>query len=100
MPKLYDLTTHDTNQPYAPRGFQQATLVLCPWQKVFLILLVIGLIVWGIFDWKQKSLSSMSFYPFYFTDAYRMLIIAGASKPREIQIEPSELEHPPNGKKY
>lgn len=103
MPKLYDLTTHDTNQPYAPRGFQQATLVLCPWQKVFLILLVIGLIVWGIFDWKTEIfVINVVLTLFYLASTlYRMLIIELAlQKPREIQIEPCELEHPPNGKEW
>ena len=91
MPKIIDLTTHNADKPYEPRGFPQATLTVCKWQKIALWLLVIGLVVWAIADWRSEIfIINLLLTIFYLASTlYRMLIIELAlQKPREIQLKP------------
>ena len=77
MPKIIDLTTHNADKPYEPRGFPQATLTVCKWQKIALWLLVIGLVVWAIADWRSEIfIINLLLTIFYLASTlYRMLII-------------------------
>ena len=103
MPKIIDLTTHNADNPYEPRGFPQATLTVCKWQKTALWLLVIGLVAWAIMDWRSELfIINLLLTIFYLASTlYRMLIIELAlQKPREIQLTPEELATPPNGREW
>lgn len=101
--KQYDLTTHDKTKPLSPRGFQQATVTLCLWQKIFLLSIVILLIVWAFFDWRRELLIINSILTVFYllTTLYRMLIIELAlSKPREMHFTKEDISRPPNGKQW
>ncbi len=98
--KPYDLTTHNPDMPLSPRGFPQATLTLCPWQKLALIGAVILLILWGIWDlYHELFVINVILTVFYLaTTFYRILTIDLAlRKPREIQVSLSDIRKPPNG---
>lgn len=101
--KICDLTTHISEDPYGPRGFPQATLTLCPWQKRALILAVLLLIAWGLTAIHHQLLVINTVLTVFYlaTTLYRMLIIdLSLRKTREIQVTPEEMAEPPNGKEW
>ena len=101
--KICDLTTHDSNAPLSPRGFPQATLTLCAWQKWFLIGAVVALALWALLDYRSELLViNFILTVFYLlTTLYRMLIIELAlRKPREMYFTKEEISRPPNGKQW
>ena len=88
-------------QPLSPRGFPQATLVLCRWQKAAAIALIALLAIAACFDWTTEILViNIVLTVFYLLSTlYRIIIIHLAlAKPREMVISPEELANPPNGK--
>ena len=101
--KICDLTTHDSSAPLSPRGFPQATLTLCAWQKWFLIGAVAALALWALLDYRSELLViNFILTVFYLlTTLYRMLIIELAlRKPREMRFTKEEISRPPNGKQW
>lgn len=92
-----------TGDVLSPRGFPQATLVLCRWQRWFLGGLGVALVLWAVCDWRQELLViNAALAAFYLlATLYRMLIIALAlTKPREMHILPEHLAAPPGGKPW
>lgn len=86
--------------PLSPRGFPQATAVLCRWQKLTGILIVVLLLLWGCFDWQRELLILNAILTVFYLGAtlYRLLCIHRAlNKPREIIVSPAELANPPSG---
>lgn len=104
MPKkICDLTTHVSANPLSPRGFPQASLVLCPWQKWALITFVLVTIVWGIIDHRSELLIfNIILTLFYlFSTLYRMLIIdLSLRRPREMVVTKEDMANPPDGKAW
>ena len=101
--KICDLTTHDSSAPLSPRGFPQATLTLCAWQKWFLIGAVAALLLWAVLDYRSELLViNFILTVFYLlTTLYRMLIIELAlRKPREMRFTKADISRPPNGKQW
>lgn len=101
--KICDLTTHDTSNPLSPRGFPQATLTLCRWQKVFLLSSIALAILWAIFDYRSELLViNFILTVFYLMSTlYRMLIIDLAlRKPREMHFTQKDIDRPPNGNQW
>ncbi len=101
--KICDLTTHDRSAPLSPRGFPQATLTLCAWQKWFLIGAVAALLLWAVLDYRSELLViNFILTVFYLlTTLYRMLIIELAlRKPREMRFTKADISRPPNGKQW
>ena len=93
-----DFVTLDSTKPLSPRGFPQATQVLCLWQKLFLVLCVAGIAVWAFFDWRLELLViNAALTVFYLLSTlYRMLIIDLAlKKQRELVVQ--DFSTPPNG---
>ena len=96
-----DFTTLDTSKPLSPRGFPQATKVLCPWQKLFLVLLLLGIAVWAWWDWRNELLLLNGVLTVFYllSTLYRMLIIDLAlKKQREMEVE--NYSTPPDGKEW
>ena len=96
-----DFTTLDTSRPLSPRGFPQATKVLCPWQKLFLVLLLLGIAVWAWWDWRNELLVLNGILTVFYllSTLYRMLIIDLAlKKQREMVVE--DYSTPPDGKEW
>ena len=101
--KICDLTTHISADPLGPRGFPQATLTLCRWQKWALAGAIVLLIAWGFTAIHHELLViNTALTVFYLASTlYRMLIIDLAlRKPRDIQVSPEEMAQPPNGKQW
>lgn len=99
--KPYDFTSYTHQDPLAPRGFQQATLTLCKWQKIALVVLLVALVAWAVFDWKNELLVINCFLTVFYlaTTLYRIIIIHLALvKQREMTLTPEDLSKPPNGK--
>ncbi len=98
---MMDFVTLDPSRPLSPRGFPQATKVLCLWQKIFFLLAVCGLAVWAFFDWRGELLAVNAVLTAFYllSTLYRMLIIDLAlRKQREMTVEDCSL--PPDGKEW
>ena len=103
MSKKYTLSGNLTGNILSPRGFPQATLVLCPWQRVALLCMLILLVLWAIFDWRQELLVINILLTVFYLVAtlHRIFIIELAlRKPTEINYTPEQLQRPPNGKEW
>lgn len=103
MEKKYTLTGNLTGDILSPRGFPQATEVLCRWQKYFLILLVIFLALWAIFDWRQELLVvNFVLTVFYLVSTLHRLytIHLALKRSTELQFTAEEMKYPPNGKEW
>ena len=101
--KICDLTTHDHNSPLAPRGFPQATLTLCAWQRWFLSGAVIALVLWALLDYRSELLTLNFILTLFYllTTLYRMLIIELAlRRPREMRFSKQDISRPPDGKQW
>ena len=101
--KPLDFTSAISDNPLSPRGFPQATLTLCRWQKAALVALLLALAAWALLDWRQELLGiNVVLMVFYLASTlYRILIIHLAlAKPREIILPPEDLERPPNGRQW
>ncbi|NLZ63617.1 MAG: glycosyltransferase [Lentisphaerae bacterium] len=97
------LSGNITGDILSPRGFPQATLVLCPWQKKFLLVMLfilLGLLLW---DWRSVLLGINILLTIFYLIAtlHRMFIIELAlRRPREIIIPPEKFSTPPNGREW
>ena len=92
--KPLDFTSAISDNPLSPRGFPQATLTLCRWQKAALAALLLALAAWAIADWRQELLViNVVLMVFYLASTlYRILIIHLAlAKPRDIILPPEDL---------
>lgn len=101
--KPYNLTRAVSNDPLAPRGFPQATLVLCRWQRLAAWGLLAGLVAWAFLDWRRELLILNILCTIFYltTTLYRLLIIDLAlSKARDIRLAPADLERPPDGSQW
>jgi len=104
MPKkICDLTTHISPNPLSPRGFPQATLNLCRWQKWAIVIFLVITVAWAVLDYRSELLVLNAALTIFYllTTLYRMLIIdLSLRKPREMIITPEEMTEPPNGKEW
>ena len=99
----YNLTTPSTSDPFGPRGFPQATLVLSPWQKWALLGTGVGLLVWAVLGWRSELmiLNAICTVLYLCTALYRILLIdLSLRKARDIRLAPEELMAPPDGKTW
>ncbi len=96
----HNLSRPVCSDPFGPRGFPQATRVLCRWQKIAAWSLAGGLVLWALLDWRREVLAlNVVFTVFYLlTTVYRVLLIdLSLSRARPIRVEPHELAAPPGG---
>lgn len=99
----FNATQRVSDDPYGPRGFPQATIVLAPWQRVAGWSTLAFLVLWALFDWRQELLVINAVFTVFFllSTLYRvMLIDASLRCPREIMVGPEDLLEPPNGKEW
>jgi cellulose synthase/poly-beta-1,6-N-acetylglucosamine synthase-like glycosyltransferase len=99
----FNATEHISDDPYGPRGFPQATMVLCRWQRIALWALLAGVVLWGILDWRTELLVINAVFTVFFlvSTLYRVMLIDTAlSRPREIILGPEDLLEPPDGKEW
>ena len=86
--------------PYSPRGFPQATCTLVPWQRVVLVLLVLGLVCGALLDWRAELLALNIFFSIFYlaVSFYRvMLIDLSLRHDREMIVSAEECREPPGG---
>lgn len=99
----FNATEHTSGDPYGPRGFPQATIVLAPWQRRAGWIILALLVLWAIFDWRQELLVINAVFTVFFllSTIYRVMLIDTAlTRPREIILGPEDLREPPNGKEW
>ena len=99
----FNATEYTCDDPYGPRGFPQATIVLVRWQRIAMWSLLAGVVLWGVFDWRQELLVINAAFTVFFlaSTLYRvMLIDASLRRTREIKLEPKDLLEPLNGKEW
>ncbi len=99
----FNATKRVCDDPYGPRGFPQATIVLAPWQRAAGWAALALLVLWALFDWRQEFLVLNVVFTVFFllSTIYRvMLIDAALTRPREIVLGPEDLREPPNGKEW
>ncbi len=84
--------------PFSPRGFPQATVVLCRWQRVAAFVLLAVLAVGAIASWRTELLVLNALLTLFYLASllYRMLCLHRALKrPAVISPAPEELAAPP-----
>jgi cellulose synthase/poly-beta-1,6-N-acetylglucosamine synthase-like glycosyltransferase len=99
----HNLTRPVCQDPLGPRGFPQATRVLCRWQRIAAWSLLAGLLLWAVLDWRRELLVLNSVLTVFYllTTVYRLLLIdLSLSKARDIRIDPDHLASPPNGSQW
>ncbi|MBT3287733.1 MAG: glycosyltransferase [Victivallales bacterium] len=99
----FNATEYTCDDPYGPRGFPQATIVLVRWQRIAMWSLLAGVVIWGVLDWRQELLVINAVFTLFFlaSTLYRvMLIDASLRRTREIKLKPEDLVEPPNGKEW
>jgi len=99
----FNATKRVSDDPYGPRGFPQATIVLAPWQRWAGWGMLASLLLWALFDWRQELLVINVVFAIFFllSTLYRvMLIDASLRRTREIVLGPEDLREPPNGKEW
>ncbi|MCK5805840.1 MAG: hypothetical protein KAI66_23615, partial [Lentisphaeria bacterium] len=98
MSKLFNATAHTSDDPFGPRGFPQATIVLTPWQKRVFLGLAALLVLWAILDWRSELLwINVACTVFYlFVTVYRVLLIDTSLRHGgEMNFTEDELASPP-----
>ncbi|MBN2449868.1 MAG: glycosyltransferase [Lentisphaeria bacterium] len=95
-----NLTRPSTEDPYGPRGFPQATRVLCTWQKRALLGVLLLLALWALFGWRSELLVLNALCTVFYlaTTVYRVLLIdLSLRQAREIRLTAADLAAPPGG---
>ena len=103
MHKKYKLSGNLTGDILNPRGFPQATLVLCPWQKRALIGFIVLMFLWALCNWRQELLViNFALTLFYLLTMLHRLFLVGLALrySPEMKFSPEQLSRPPNGKEW
>ena len=100
MPPQQQTARPTATDPYAPRGFPQASRTLSTWQKCALLAFPAAVFCYACVDLRTALLVlNVVFTVFYLlTTIYRVVLIdLSLQQAREIHVEPGRLSAPPAG---